>query len=182
MHRTQNIGMTFVTIAFATLPEPVLYRLLHFIQLRRPRTSLDTASDHRKIALQQGVELWIYWSDVPSVGSGPSASLFVLREEVLRLDCFGGREGHMHLNPDQQRFNARVAARLYFPEGSRAEHIDRAVFEIIANTDAALKSNRLARVRKFSINQYALSNAARQIRFIMPELLRRHGAVNSAKP
>ena len=122
------------------------------------------------------MELWVYWSDVPNVGRGPSASLFVLGEEVLRLDCFGGSEGHMHLNPEQQRFSGRVTARLYFQDGSRVEHVDRVAFELIANTDAALKSNGLSRVRNFPIDQNALADASNQMRHLMQELLERHPA------
>ncbi len=161
-------------IALNLLPEPILYRFLHSYTRERPRTALGTATDHRMMPLQDGVELWVYWSDVPNVGRGPSASLFVLREEILRLDCFSGNEGHMHLNPAQQRMSGRVAARLFFQDGSHAEHVDRAVFELIANSDAALKSNRLDRVRSFRIDEQALADASKQMRGYMMELLDRH--------
>lgn len=176
MRKAPSIQGVLRRIALIVLPEPIFFRLLHYITRQRPRTALETASDRRKISPQEDVELWVYWSDVPNVGRGPSASLFVLREEVLRLDCFGGSEGHMHLNPEQQRFSGRVTARLYFQDGSRAEHVDRVAFELIANTDAALKSNGLSRVRNFPIDQNALADASNQMRLLMQELLERHPA------
>ncbi len=176
MRKAPSIQGGLRRIALIVLPEPIFYRLLHYITRRRPITAFETASDRRKISPQEDVELWVYWSDVPNVGRGPTASLFVLREEVLRLECFGGSEGHMHLNPEQQRFSGHVTARLYFQDGSRVEHVDRAAFELIANTDAALKSNRLSRVRNFPIDQNALADASNQMRHLMQELLERHPA------
>ncbi len=174
MRKAPSIQGVLRRIALIVLPEPTFYRLLHYITRQRPRTARETASDRRKISPQEDVELWVFWSDVPNVGRGPSASLFVLREEILRLDCFGGSEGHMHLNPKQQRFFG--PARLYFQDGSRAEHVDRAAFELIANADAALKSNGLSRVRNFPIDQNALADASNQMRLLMQELLERHPA------
>ncbi len=176
MRKVPSIQGVLRRIALIVLPEPIFDRLLHYITRQRPRTALETASDRRKILPQEDVELWVYWSDVPNVGRGPSPSLSVLREEVLRLDCFGGSEGHMHLNPEQQRLSGRVGVRLYFQDGSRAEHVDRAAFELIANTDAALKSNGLSRVRNFPIDQNALADASNQMRLLMQELLERHPA------
>ncbi len=179
MRKALSIQGVLRRIALIVLPEPVLYRIQHYIKRQRPRTAIETAetaSDRRKISPQQNVELWVYWSDVPNVGRGPTASLFVLREEVLRFDCFGGSRGHMHLNPEQQHYSGRDVARLYLQDGSRAEHTDRVAFELIANTDAALKSNRLSRVHNFPIDQSALADAANQMRLLMQELLERRSA------
>ncbi len=97
-------------IGLIVLPEPIFYRLLHYITRQRPRTALETASDRRKISPQEDVELWIYWRNAAYVRYGPSASLFVLREEVLRLDCYGGSLGHMHLNPQQQGLTCQISS------------------------------------------------------------------------
>ncbi len=172
MRKTPSIRGVLREIALNVLPEPIFYRLLHYITRRRLPTALETASDRRKISPQEDVELWIYWRNAGYVRDGPSASLFVLREEVLRLDCYGGSLGHMHLNPRQQW----PYGTLYFQDGSRVEHVDRAAFELIANTDAALKSNRLSRVRNFPIDQNALADASNQMRLLMQELLERHPA------
>jgi len=172
MRKASSIQGVLRRIALIVLSEPISYRLLHYFTRQRPSPVRETASDHRKILPQEDVELWVYWSEVPN-GRGPAASLFVLREEVLRFDCFGGSEGHMHLNPVQQRFSGGDVARLYFPDGSCAEHVDRAAFEIIANTNAALRSNRLSRIRNFVIDQNALADASNHLRHHMRELLER---------
>jgi hypothetical protein len=159
------------SIAMALLPEPILYELCHLRSRRKPRTDLPTASRHHRISPQAGVELWVYWSDVPGVGSGPSASLFVLNEEVFRLDCFGGTEGHMHLNPEQQIIVRRQTARIYFPDDHRAAQVNRAAFELATNSRAALLSNGLRRVRTFHLDERSLADAANQMHSYMNELL-----------
>ncbi len=157
------------------LPPSILYRLWHADYRRRPRTDIDTASDLRVMTPQEGVRLEVYWSDVPNVGRGPSASLFVLEEEVVRLDCFGGNDGHMHINPEQVRIILRrYTPRLYFPEGSREDHIERATFELATNTPSALKLNMLARVREFPIDMGKLAAAAGQMADEMNDLLVSH--------
>ncbi len=163
-------------LALAVLPEPVLYRLLHLYVRRTPRPTLDTARDDRIVVPQAGLELHVYWSDVPGVGAGPSASLFVAREEVIRFDCFGGGDGHMHLNPQQAMLaSGPPAPRLYFPRGSREDHVARAVFEIVANASAAMKTNRLRRVREFPLDDRCLEVAAREMATHMAELMERYG-------
>ncbi len=159
----------------AILPQPILYRLWHAARRGQPRTDLDTASDLRVTTPQEGVRLEVYWSDVPNVGRGPSASLFVLDEEVIRIDCFGGNDGHMHINPEQVRIILRHdPPRFYFPEGSREDHIERATFELATNTASALKLNMLARVREFPIHMGKLAAAAGQMADEMNDLLVSH--------
>ncbi len=157
------------------LPSPILYRLWHADCRRKPRTDYDTASDLRVTTPQEGVRLEVYWSDVPNVGRGPSASLLVLEEEVLRLDCFGGNEGHMHINPEQVRIIlTHYTPRLYFPEGSRKDQIERATFELAVNTACALKLNMLARVREFPIDMAKLAATAGPMAHQMNDLLVSH--------
>ncbi len=165
------------------LPLALHYRLLHQIKRRRRTAAIEVherASDLQRIEVQKGAELWVCWSDVPNVGRGPSASLVVLQEEVFRFDCFGGREGHMHLNPEQHWFDGQTTARLFFPEGSRAEQVDRAVFELVANTDAALQFNFVNGVRNFAIDQEALAEASVRMRHLLLERLNRHGVEDLA--
>ncbi len=164
-------------LALLVLPQPILYRLWHLNRKRRPRTELDSAMDHRVINVQTGVRLNVYWADVPNVGRGPGASLFVLLEEVMRIDCFGGNAGHMHINPVQQALLAGwdTTPRVYFPPGTRESHIDRAAFELTRNTPAALQTNQLARIRSVPIEKKNLTDAALEMKAYMNELLARHG-------
>jgi hypothetical protein len=171
-------------LARLLLPQPVLYGLWHFNRRRKPRTELDNASDHRSICPQEGVRLEVYWADVRHVGRGPCVSLFVLLEEVMRLDCLGGNQGHMHINPDQVSLLVGwdITPRYFFPPGSRRDHIDRAVFEITTNTVAALQSNQLARIRNFPLNRKSLADATLQMRAYMNELLERHDGARDLQP
>ncbi len=170
-----TLKSTIKFLASSLLPQPILYRLWHINCRRKPRTKLDTAFDLRVTTPQEGVRLEVYWSDVPNVGRGPSASLFVLDEEVIRIDCFGGNDGHMHINPEQVRIILRhYPPRLYFPEGSREDHIERATFELATNTPSALKLNMLARVREFPIHMGKLAAAAGQMADEMNDLLVSH--------
>lgn len=169
-----NLRRILRLVALIGLPEPIAYRLLHYHSRRDTRSMLAREGERWKLSPQENVILRVHWADVPNVGRGPSASLFVLEEEVLRLDCFGGRQGHMHLNPMQQRYCSRLIARLFFPEGPRSEQVDRAAFELVTNYDAALKSNRLSYIRNFSIDRIALADAARQMKLLMQETLQAH--------
>jgi hypothetical protein len=171
-------------LAVSLVPQPILYRLWHLNRRWRPRTSLDSAADHRVISPQPGVRLEVYWGDVPNVGRGPCASLFVLREEVMRLDCFGGSQGHMHINPDQISLVVGwdITPRLFFQPGSRQSHIDRAVFEVRENTISALQSNQLARVRNFPLDRNTLADASLQMKKYMNELMEAHGCTDEEFP
>ena len=146
------------------LPQPLLYELWHYWSRRNRRPNYDTAANNQTIRPQEGVVLEIYWSDVPGVGYGPSASLFVLREEVLRLDCFGDGNGHMHFNPSQVHvFGWDSISRVRFSPISVWQQIERGAFELTQNAAAAIAMNMLARVRKFPLEQSALDTAANEM-------------------
>lgn len=148
-------------IILTILPQPLLYEFWHLKTKRARRTNLDTATNFEVLELQANVTLEIYWSDVPGVGQGPSASLFVLDEEVLRLDCFGDTDGHMHFNPEQTYLTSeRPSPRIYFQKASIPEQIERARFELVHNVRAAKASNMLNRVRKFRLKQDSIDQAA----------------------
>lgn len=132
----------------------------HRLRRGKPRTELPTAQDVERIDVQPEVRLEIYWSDVPGVGWGPSASLVVLEEEVLRLDCFGHGRGHMHLNPVQHELITRDSARIWFPDGPIPAQIARGAFELRRNAPTACLSNLLPRIRAFRLDPAALDRAA----------------------
>ena len=169
-------------IALYILPEPIRFKLYFYFWQTNRREKKANVYDRQRISLQDDVELWTYWLDGERFGGGPCASLYVLQEEVLRLDCFDGEGSHMHLNPNQQAFAARMASRLYFPNGKVADQVERSAFELIANTDAALKSNRFGRIRSFQIDQQALTDAAGQMKKYMMELVERHSPASTSEP
>ncbi|UHD15893.1 hypothetical protein [Thiocapsa bogorovii] len=124
-----------------------------------------------------GMRLAVYWSDVPGVGTGPSASLYVLEEEILRLDCFGGQDGHLHVNPEQYDLYTRFSGhtpRIYFPPGSRQEHVERAAFELRRNAVAAARMSPIERIRACPLAEEDLASAAESMRRIMSRMLTEH--------
>lgn len=162
-----QFGCTYV------LPEAPAYRLLTAYHAKTPRTALDTATDHRTYEAAPEVQLVVYWTD-GHFGSGPSASLFVLENEVLRLDCLGADRGHYHINPRQVNFMADRTVQLLFQPGSYEDHIRRAAFELRANTSTAIKMNRDPRVRRFTLGQTELERSAEYLQEQMFELLSKH--------
>ena len=164
-------------VARSILPQPVAYELWHQWSKRHRRTNLDTATGNRVLHPQKDITLEVYWSDVPDVGWGPSASLFVFDEEVLRVDCFGNGDGHMHLNPAQTHiFGWSSISRVRFPPGEILQQIDRGVFEITRNASAAAVMNVLRRVRKFRFDKAALEDSAEEMRGYMRELTEQYEA------
>lgn len=162
-------------LSLTVVPPELLYRLWHHRRKGMPRTEDGTTEELRSIAVQDGVHLDVYWT-VVAQGAGPCASLFVLDEEVLRLDCFAGNSAHMHLNPVQLNLPLpwAVTPRIAFPPGNMEAQIERATFELETNTKAALQMNQLARFRKFPIKRSALAAAAKQMKSYMLELAARH--------
>ncbi|ESA36054.1 hypothetical protein N836_08725 [Leptolyngbya sp. Heron Island J] len=159
--------------ALGVLPQRVAFGLWHRSLPRKMYFHMRKAGA-RVIQLQDAY-LIVHWSDFPPVGSGPSASLYVLEEEVMRIDCFGGIDGHMHFNPEQDYLNncldiARTP-RIYFPEGSRQEHVDRAVFELKRNAPTALAMNVLPMIQNYSLATDELDAAAEQMRGLMTKML-----------
>ena len=177
MARFRRLGLRrrIRRLAEYLIPEALLYRLWRWRTARTPRSALPTASDHQTIAIQDGVRLDVFWVD-RRLGPGPGASLYVMGDEVLRLDCFGaeGLGGHYHINPRQIEFSSGEAARLFFPAGSHEDHIERAAFELEANLPAVLAMNRDVRIRRFRLDEARLTVAAGELRRVMLELLERH--------
>ena len=163
-------------LASCILPMPLLYHLWHKKTRRAPRPELDTATDRRQFRPQPNVMLEVYWSRVPGVGWGPSASLFVLGEEILRLDCFGGADGHMHFNPEQAHLTAGwPAPRIRFGPGTIPDQIARGVFELKTNGVDALKSNMIKRIRDFPLDAAALDRVSNDMADYMQALYETHG-------
>ena len=162
-------------LATHLLPEGLLYRLWRRRTAMKRRTALPTASDLHVIDIQAGVRLEIYWAN-RQLGPGPGACLFVLGDEILRLDCFGtaGLGGHYHINPRQIELSSPRPARLFFPPGSHEEHVERAAFELERNLSAALTMNREARIRQFEVDRTSLAQASRDMRRVMRAMLMRH--------
>ena len=160
-------------IALDFLPQRYTFNLWHRSLLRKLHFHMQKSG--AKIIEFQDVYLIVHWSDFPPIGSGPSASLYILEEEVMRLDCFGGSDGHMHFNPEQSylinRLDRSKTPRIYFPEGSRQDHIERAVFELKYNVRNALATNVLPEIQNYPLDIRQLEAAADQMQRLMTKML-----------
>ena len=107
--------------------------------------------------IQDNVRLDVYWRDDRG-GRGPAASLYVYDDEILRFDCFGGKEGHCHVNLRQTRGH-----RWYYPEGTAKAHIGRSVFELKVNHPFCLRTHQDSRVQEVKIDPEKLGEAANQM-------------------
>ena len=93
----------------------------------RPKSELR--NDCRDIPVCEGVYVQVYWKRL-KLGKGPALSLFMLDEEILRIDCFGKGAGHMHVAfflPHEGE------NRLWMHESTIADQIERARFELYRN-------------------------------------------------
>lgn len=160
-------------LALELLPQKQVFSLWHRSLSRKMYLHMRKAGAH--VIQVQDACLIVHWSDFPPVGSGPSASLYVLEEEVMRIDCFGGRDGHMHFNPEQDYLNNRLdvarTPRIHFPEGSRQEHVDRAMFELKRNVPTAIAMNVVPEIQNYSLDSKELELAADQMHDLMTKML-----------
>jgi hypothetical protein len=99
---------------------------------RQAAAAVAASPDRDRIPVQDDVFLDVYWRD-DDLGRGPAASLYARGVEVLRLDCFGADQGHLHLN-----LGTGAGRRWYFPPATAADHIERACFELERNFAIAL--------------------------------------------
>ena len=92
-------------------------------------------------SIQDNVRLEAYWRD-DAGGRGPAASLYVYDDEIMRFDCFGGDNGHCHINLRQTR-----GRRWMYPEGSFREHIQQSLFDLRNNLGFCLQTHQDERVQ-----------------------------------
>jgi hypothetical protein len=134
------------------------------------------------LPISEGAFVEVYWVN-EEFGPGPSASVYVADDEVMRLDAFGGRRGHMHFNMHQAlQFPEGGVARIYFVEGDIWEHIERAAFELKVNLAYALKTNRDPSIRRLRVDPQKLSVVAERMRDAMRQLMEKHGSAMERQP
>ena len=168
-----ELGKKMWLAAYSTLPQTPVFRWWR--GNLKNRLSFHLQKSDVQVIEFQGAQLLVHWSDFPPIGSGPSASLYILEEEVMRLDCFGGEDGHMHFNPPQltlvNRLDSNKTPRIYFPPGSRQEHVDRAAFELKKNVVAALEMNLLPEIQNYRLDAHEVEAAAERMHGLMTNML-----------
>jgi hypothetical protein len=95
----------------------------------RMRPEYESRNDFQSISVDEGVRVEVYWKKL-KIGKGPAFSLFMLEEEILRIDCFGKGAAHLHA---AFFLPGEGENRLWMPESSLEEQIDRACFELRRN-------------------------------------------------
>lgn len=151
---------------------------------KRPRR-LGRRDSHRPgrrdvhvIPVQADVEFHVFWKKL-EIGRGPTASLYVLGDEVLRVDCFGDGLGHLHAELLQRE---RAAPRLYLSEPTQEAQVDRAVFELTRNLAYYLERNPRRAIRRFEIDPEALGRACHEARGRMLGFLAANPELRAAPP
>ncbi|MCZ6680237.1 MAG: hypothetical protein O7E52_23645 [Candidatus Poribacteria bacterium] len=108
--------------------------------------------------IQDNVRLDVYWREDRG-GRGPAASLYVYDDEVLRLDCFGGDQGHCHVNLKQTK-----GQRWYYPAGPAKQHIEQSAFDLMTNHAFCLRTHQDERIQRVKIDTEKLEVAASEMK------------------
>lgn len=111
------------------------------------RPDYSCRNDPQSVDIGASARLEVFWKKLP-IGKGPAVSLFILDEEILRIDCFGEELGHMHAS-----FFHPVEGehRLFMPEKTVEAQIERARFELCRNYSYYQSRVANAGVRKVKI-------------------------------
>ena len=126
--------------------------------LRRVRPDTD---DHRSITVPEPYRLVTYWLRVGE-DEGPAASLFLGRDEILRLDCLAASP-HVHYGVAEARHREPCEPRVYFPPGDMQAQIDRAVHELRHNVGFCTGLHRRRSIRRAPIDPTAFDRAADEL-------------------
>ncbi len=171
-------------VAKRALPHGIVRRIERRLRpprkLRRRAASVGVGPS-TILPISEAAFVEVYWVN-EEFGPGPSASVYVENDEVMRLDAFGGRRGHMHLNMQQTHQPSEEVARIYFAEGEIREHIERAAFELKVNLGYALKTNRDPSIRRFRVDPEKLSAIAERMRDAMRQLMEEHRSAMERRP
>jgi hypothetical protein len=136
-------------------------------------TGADPELKHRaclvKYDLQDGCFLEAYWIDrTSSQGTrdlGPAVFLVVHGSEILKFDCYGPPVGHYHVaTPYPYGIGKGLAGRIWLPERSVDEQIDRAMFELCRNANYYLRTHPRRKVRSTVLDEGRLAAVCVEIR------------------
>jgi hypothetical protein len=130
--------------------------------------------DGREIAVPAPFRLEAYWVKVGDE-EGPSYSLFHGDDEILRADCLGAT-GHLHYGLAESRHRAPAEPRVYLPDVSRHDQVDRATFELARNVAYCTGLHRRRAVRRAPVDEAAFARAAEEVGAHLHALLARRGS------
>lgn len=93
------------------------------------RPDFSVRNDRVDLPLGDEAYVQVYWKQL-KFGKGPACSLFILGEEILRIDCFGNGAGHFHA---AFFLPGKGENRFWMRESTVAEQVERAHFELYRN-------------------------------------------------
>ncbi|MFC0183177.1 hypothetical protein SAMN04515674_105151 [Pseudarcicella hirudinis] len=149
-------------IAKSVIPQRYLFLLRRkrgFSEYQKTKSYREIRQGVERLYFQENAFLEVFWKTV-SIGKGPSLSLIVLDDEVLRFDCFGHKEGHFHIS--LTTFYDTKKDRMFFFENSVEEQIQRTYFELTNNLDYYLQRNKSKKIRHFKIDKSLLETALKE--------------------
>ncbi len=129
--------------------------------------------DIRHLDVPEPFRLLAYWLTVGGE-QGPSASLFLDEDEILRLDCLPDTP-HLHYAIAEARHRGPAEPRVYLPPGDIDAHIDRAVFELGHNVGYCTGLHRQRSWRNVTVDEEAFGRSAAELGVVLRELLALHG-------
>lgn len=172
------------SIAKSLLPD--LYKVYrqyrdyaYFKERERARLESERQQHRRDIvrfSLSKNTYFEVYWK-IYGIGRGPALALYIDEEEILKFDCYGCRKGHYHiqvLQPGPCRHPA-----LLMPEKSKAEQIDRAIFEIENNLYWYLERHPSSMVRNSRFSRSKLLEILSQVKPILLSYAELSGATET---
>ena len=173
------------------LPESWRARL-RFITRRLPRHWFYLTNDRRlwwftgiademrnrvnlvRYDLQEGCFLETYRVDrIGPEGTrefGPAAFLVVHGSEIIKFDCYGSPAGHYHVaTPYPHGIRKGLSGRIWLPEKTAEEQVDRALFELQRNANYYLQTHPRRKVRNTRISEQRLAVVCQQMKSKMLE-------------
>ncbi|MCP2730932.1 hypothetical protein [Limnofasciculus baicalensis] len=116
--------------------------------------------------IAENVGLEVYWKTL-KVAEGPSLIFHALGYEILRFDTNIGEQAHCHIQLIECQ--PKCKERLFLPEKTVEEQIERAIFELEKNLDYWLQRHPDRQVRLLKIDQTKLKIATEKAREKMLE-------------
>ncbi|MDA0348205.1 MAG: hypothetical protein O3C43_17490 [Verrucomicrobia bacterium] len=122
------------------------------------RPVYESRNDIHHLEVGEGVRIEVFWKQL-KLGKGPALSLFLLEEEVLRIDCFGKGAAHIHV---AFFLPGKGEQRLWMHEQTVGEQISRARFELYRNYQYYQARVPDPKIRALKIDRLKMKEASEQ--------------------
>lgn len=117
----------------------------------------EARNDLKIIPIDDNSHIEVFWKTL-KYGKGPAISVYIKKEEILRVDCSGSITGHLHA---AFFLPTKGEVRLLLSEKTCSQQIERAEFEICKNLVYYKSRVANAKVRNAKLNQEKIETAAR---------------------